>query len=54
MTITDHASTGTPPTSETPAARAIDLVKIYGKGDAAVHALAGRRTSSSGAGSSRP
>ena len=32
---------GTPPSSEPPAARAIDLVKIYGKGDAAVHALAG-------------
>ncbi len=41
MTITDHASTGTPPSSGTPAARAIDLAKIYGKGDAAVHALAG-------------
>jgi putative ABC transport system ATP-binding protein len=41
MTITDHASTGTPPGSETPAARAIDLAKIYGRGDAAVHALAG-------------
>jgi len=41
MTITDHASAGTPPSSETPAARAIDLTKIYGKGDAAVHALVG-------------
>jgi putative ABC transport system ATP-binding protein len=41
MTITDHASTAVPPSSEPPAARAVDLVKIYGKGDAAVHALAG-------------
>jgi putative ABC transport system ATP-binding protein len=41
MTITDHASTGPSPSSGAPAARAIDLVKIYGKGDAAVHALAG-------------
>jgi putative ABC transport system ATP-binding protein len=41
MTITDHASTGTPSSSGTPAAHAIDLAKIYGKGDAAVHALAG-------------
>ena len=41
MTITDHASTGAPSPSGPPAARAIDLVKIYGKGDAAVHALAG-------------
>ena len=32
----EHPSTPAPP-----AARAIDLVKIYGKGDAAVHALAG-------------
>ncbi len=41
MTITDHASTGAPPTPAPPAARAIDLVKIYGKDEAAVHALAG-------------
>ena len=41
MTITDHASTGAPAPSAPPAARAIDLVKTYGKGDAAVHALAG-------------
>jgi putative ABC transport system ATP-binding protein len=41
MTITDHASTGTPASPVPPAARAIDLVKIYGKDDAAVHALAG-------------
>ncbi len=41
MTITDHASTGAPTPSAPPAARAIDLVKIYGKAEAAVHALAG-------------
>jgi putative ABC transport system ATP-binding protein len=41
MTITDHASAAVPPSSEPPAARAVDLVKIYGKDDAAVHALAG-------------
>ncbi len=41
MTITDHASTGTPSSSDAPAARAVDLVKIYGKGDAVVHALSG-------------
>jgi putative ABC transport system ATP-binding protein len=41
MTITDHASTGAPSTPAPPAARAIDLVKIYGKDEAAVHALAG-------------
>ncbi len=42
MTITDHSSTGAPAPSATPAAaRAVDLVKTYGKGDAAVHALAG-------------
>jgi putative ABC transport system ATP-binding protein len=41
MTITDHASTGAPAPSTPPAAQAIDLVKIYGKAEAAVHALAG-------------
>ncbi len=41
MTITDHASTAVPPSSGPPAARAVDLVKIYGKDEAAVHALAG-------------
>jgi len=41
MTITDQASSATPASSGPPAARAVDLVKTYGKGDAAVHALAG-------------
>ena len=41
MTITDHASTGAPTPTGPPAARAIDLVKTYGKGEAIVHALAG-------------
>jgi putative ABC transport system ATP-binding protein len=41
MTITDQASSGAPAASTPPAARAVDLVKTYGKGDAAVHALAG-------------
>jgi putative ABC transport system ATP-binding protein len=38
MTITDGTA---PPAQGSPAARAIDLVKTYGKGDATVHALAG-------------
>jgi len=41
MTITDQASTGAPAPSGSPAARAVDLVKTYGKDEAAVHALAG-------------
>ncbi|HUY23608.1 MAG TPA: ABC transporter ATP-binding protein [Acidimicrobiales bacterium] len=41
MTVTDQASTGASRTPQTPAARAVDLVKTYGKGDAAVQALAG-------------
>src|SRR5580658_7490847 len=41
MTITDQASSGAPAAAGPPAARAVDLVKTYGKGDAAVHALAG-------------
>jgi putative ABC transport system ATP-binding protein len=41
MTVTDHASAGPPPKSTGPAARCVDLVKTYGKGDAVVHALDG-------------
>ncbi len=41
MTITDHASTGAPTPTGPPAARSINLVKTYGKGEAIVHALAG-------------
>jgi putative ABC transport system ATP-binding protein len=40
MVLTDQASTGTA-ASPPPAARAIDLVKTYGKGDAVVRALDG-------------
>jgi putative ABC transport system ATP-binding protein len=40
MTITDQTAPGTY-AQAAPAARAIDLVKIYGKGEAAVHALDG-------------
>src|ERR1700687_2495699 len=40
MVLTDQASTGTA-ASPPPAARAIDLVKTYGKGDAAVRAIDG-------------
>jgi putative ABC transport system ATP-binding protein len=40
MTITDRTTPGTH-AQAAPAARAIDLVKTYGKGNAAVHALAG-------------
>jgi putative ABC transport system ATP-binding protein len=41
MTITDHSSTASPSTPVGPAARAVDLVKTYGKDDAVVHALDG-------------
>src|SRR6202162_6002705 len=41
MTTTEHGTSGTAPPSIVPAARAIDLVKTYGKGDAVVHALDG-------------
>jgi putative ABC transport system ATP-binding protein len=41
MTMTDHEPTGASAPWAAPAARAVDLVKTYGKGDAAVHALAG-------------
>ncbi len=40
MTITDQTAPGTQ-AQAAPAARAIDLEKIYGKGEAAVHALDG-------------
>ncbi len=41
MTITDHSSAASPSTPAGSAARAEDLVKTYGKGDAVVHALDG-------------
>jgi len=41
MTLTDHASGPLSSQPAGPAARAVDLVKTYGKGGAAVHALAG-------------
>ena len=41
MTLTDHAAAGSPVPPAGPAARAVDLVKTYGKGAAVVHALAG-------------
>ncbi len=41
MTISDHAPTGSPIPAGVPAARAVDLVKTYGKGDAIVRALDG-------------
>jgi putative ABC transport system ATP-binding protein len=41
MAVTDLSSSGSPSSSTTPAARAIDLVKTYGADDAVVHALAG-------------
>ena len=41
MTITDHSSAASPSAPAGPAARAVDLVKTYGKGDAVVHALDG-------------
>ena len=40
MALTGQAPTEPPP-SAPPAARAVDLVKVYGQGDAAVNALAG-------------
>ena len=39
MTTTEQGTGGTAPLSILPAARAVDLVKTYGKGDAVVHAL---------------
>jgi putative ABC transport system ATP-binding protein len=41
MTMTGQAQPSAPMPPATPAARAIDLVKIYGKGDATVRALDG-------------
>jgi putative ABC transport system ATP-binding protein len=41
MTTTDHASTASPASAAAPAARAVDLVKTYGKGSTTVHALDG-------------
>jgi putative ABC transport system ATP-binding protein len=41
MAVTDLSSSGSASSSAPPAARAIDLVKTYGKDDAVVHALAG-------------
>jgi putative ABC transport system ATP-binding protein len=41
MTTTEQGTSGTAPPSILPAARAIDLVKTYGKGDAVVRALDG-------------
>ncbi len=41
MTITEEATPPSPPSPGPTAAHAIDLVKTYGKDDAAVHALAG-------------
>src|ERR1700736_6758827 len=41
MTTTEQGTSGTAPPSILPAARSIDLVKTYGKGDAVVHALDG-------------
>jgi putative ABC transport system ATP-binding protein len=41
MVLTDQASTGATASPTPPAARAIDLVKTYGKGDAIVRALDG-------------
>jgi putative ABC transport system ATP-binding protein len=41
MTTTEQGTSGPAPPSIQPAARAIDLVKTYGKGDAVVHALDG-------------
>jgi putative ABC transport system ATP-binding protein len=41
VTTTEQGTSGTAPPSILPAARAIDLVKTYGKGDAVVHALDG-------------
>ncbi len=41
MTISDHAPAASPMPAGVPAARAVDLVKTYGKGDAIVRALDG-------------
>jgi len=41
MALTDQASAGAQPSPVLPAARAIDLVKTYGRGDAIVRALDG-------------
>jgi putative ABC transport system ATP-binding protein len=41
MVLTEQATTGGPSSPTPPAARAIDLVKTYGKGDAAVRAIDG-------------
>jgi putative ABC transport system ATP-binding protein len=41
MAVTDQASTGAQSSPVLPAARAIDLVKTYGRGDAVVRALDG-------------
>jgi putative ABC transport system ATP-binding protein len=41
MALTDQSSSETPAARTSPAARAVDLVKTYGKGDAEVNALAG-------------
>jgi len=41
MTTTEQSPTGAPAPAEVPAASAIDLVKTYGQGDAAVRALDG-------------
>ncbi|HEY5250031.1 MAG TPA: ABC transporter ATP-binding protein [Acidimicrobiales bacterium] len=41
MTVIDHSSAASPSTPSGLAARAVDLVKTYGKGDAVVSALAG-------------
>ncbi|HVC69711.1 MAG TPA: ABC transporter ATP-binding protein [Acidimicrobiales bacterium] len=44
MTVTDHASPAPPAPRPGPAARAVDLVKTYGKGATVVHALDGVTT----------
>ena len=44
MTVTDHASPASPVPPAGPAARAVDLVKTYGKGATVVHALDGVTT----------
>jgi putative ABC transport system ATP-binding protein len=44
MTLTDNATPASPATPAGPAARAVDLVKTYGKGAIVVHALDGITT----------
>jgi putative ABC transport system ATP-binding protein len=44
MTVTHHAAAATPPAPAGPAARAVDLVKTYGKGQTIVRALDGVTT----------